>query len=245
MGSNHIRYDEHGVPEYSAQDLENKAEEVLSFFDEAKLAAPAPTPFEQIADTLNKDYNIEINFDADLGSVTSGNEKVLGKFVFDPRAILIDRSLQQDIGPFNFTFAHEIGHLVLHRKLKLKADFDPDEISDTKHDLITSKKILTTPHDWIEWQANKFASSLLMPRPTVRKAVIEKQKEIEIKSNIGLIYLENKPYSMADYLTIVEHLRLVYQASKTAIECRLLDLGILIDKRLQDIEHISKLFRAE
>lgn len=245
MDPKQIRYNEHGVPEYSAQDLENKAEEVLSFFDEAKLETPAPTPFGEITRRLNKDYNIEIDLAADLGFISARNERILGRFVFNPRAILIDSSLQQDTGPFNFTLAHEIGHLVLHRKLKLKGDFDPDEISDTKRDLVTGKKILTTPHDWIEWQANRFASSLLMPRPTVRKAVIQKQKEMGIRSNIGFIYLENKPYSVADYVTQVQHLELVYGASKTAIECRLSDLGILIDKRLQDTKHISELFRAE
>lgn len=244
LNSSHTRYDKHGVPEYSAQDLENKAEEVLSFFCKEKLRTHGATPFRDIAERLNKDFKIGIDFDTDLGSTTSGNYKIIGKFVFKPRGIMIDRSLQSDKERFNFTFAHEIGHLVLHRNLKLPEGYDADEISDTERDLITGKKILSTARDWLEWQANRFAASVLMPRATIGNAVIEKQKELGIKRNIGFIYLDNNTFNIKDYQDIVKHLQYVYQASKSSIKYRLIGLNILIDKRGQDISHISELLKV-
>jgi len=240
-----VRYDKDGVPRYSAQDIEKKGEEFLTLFDEGILEKPGPTPFGAIAKRLKEEYGIVIDFDTDLGFIKSGADKIIGKFLFKPRSILIDNSLLNDIPRFNFTFAHEIGHLVLHRKLKLKADFDPHEISDTKRDLITGKKILRSPRDRIEWQANKFASSILLPRLTVIDAVIEKQQEMDIRKNTGLIYLEDKYYSRRNYQSVVDSLRQVYQASKTAIEYRLKDLGILIDRRDQNTRHISELLRSD
>ena len=62
--------------------------------------------------------------------------------------------------------------------MKLKKDeYDINGFIDTEHDLITGKKILKTKKDRIEWQANKFSSAILMPRMTIRNAVIQIQNK--------------------------------------------------------------------
>lgn len=239
-----VSYDEHGVPIYSAQDLEKRAEEVLSFFDIEVLRIPRATPIPDIAQRLQDEFGVRIDLDADLGVMPTG-EKILGRFISVPRSILVDSSLHPDTGRFNFTFAHEFGHFVLHRKLRLKGDYDPNEITDTQRDLVTGKKNLSTPRNWIEWQANRFASCILMPRLTVRNMVIEKQTELGITCNVGSVYLEDKSYSLRDFWVMLDHLATVYQVSRSTAEYRLADLGILIDKRYDDVEHVSEFLRAE
>jgi Zn-dependent peptidase ImmA (M78 family) len=237
-------YDEHGVPVYNPQDIENKADAFLALFDKERLENAGPTPLGTVAQRLSRDYNIAINLEADLGEAEEGAHKVVGKFIFKPKAILVDRTLQDDTPRFNFTFAHEIGHLVLHRHLKLKKDFDPNEISDTERDLVTGKKRLKTPRDWIEWQANRFGAALLMPRTTFTTAIVHKQQDMGIKRNIGLIYLHNR-FHMRDYIIIVDHLQSMYQASKSAVQNRLTDLHLVIDRRHQNTKHISELLRSD
>jgi len=241
--SNIVKCDENGIPQYSAKDIENKAEEFIKFFDKTVLNAPTATPFEMIAEKLEQDYNIKISFEAYLGKADDGTSEILGKFVFNPMSIYVSVSLKKEQNRFNFTFAHEIGHLVLHRNLTIKGY--SNGISDTKHDFVTGKKILVSPYDWIEWQANKFASCLLLPRETTLKAVVEKQLEIGINKRIGFIYLDKQSCNLRDFLLILDHLQSIFQASKSTIEYRLNNLGILIDKRGQDTKHISELLRSE
>lgn len=157
-------------------------------------------------------------------------------------AIFVDKSLTIDVHRQNFTFSHEFGHLVLHRELKLKGS-DPD-IKDTERDLITGKKKLVSPIDWVEWQANKFASCFLLPRSTVITALVTKQLEMGIRKNLGTIYLENRTYSYRDCETVIGHLQDTFMVSKTVVRIRLEELGLLLDKRPKP-SHIAELFRCE
>lgn len=236
------RCDKYGVPEYSTQDLENRAEEVLKFFG-CDLDRPCATPIDAVIKRLSKEFAVRVDIQADLG--TKDGHKILGRFAFESRTILVDRSLQNDIHRLYFTFAHELGHLVLHRNLKLKGDWDPTAITDVERDLVTGKKVLSTPRDWIEWQANSFAAGFLMPRATVRQAVVQAQVKIGIVGHIGLVYLDKQACNMRDFLLTLEHLMSVYSVSRAAAKCRLADLRILIDSRLQDVKHVSQLLRSE
>ncbi|MHC4334457.1 MAG: ImmA/IrrE family metallo-endopeptidase [Planctomycetota bacterium] len=235
--------DEHGVPLYSAEDIENKADSFLALFDEERLDKPGPTALAAIAERLIEDFNIAIDLEADLGGTAGTRHKVVGKFIFKPRTILVDRWLRRGTPRFNFTFAHEIGHLVLHRNLKLKK-CNPGEISDTLRDMRTGKKILRTPRDWIEWQANRFAAGLLMPRASFRTAIVKKQQEMGIKRRIGQIYVDS-PSHMRDYLLMVDYLRSTYEVSRSAIDNRLSNLNLLIDRRERNTSHISELLRSD
>ena len=57
-------------------------------------------------------------FDADLGT-SEGGRKILGRFYISTRTVVIDASLEVDSPRWRFTVAHEIGHLVLHRSMRL------------------------------------------------------------------------------------------------------------------------------
>ena len=89
--------------------------------------------------------------------------------IFDRNTILINEFLatqENQEHRLYFTLAHEIGHWYLQRK---DAYVDSGQQSlfgdDTvKSNLNLKRKKLVTEEDWLEWQANYFASCILMPK---------------------------------------------------------------------------------
>ncbi len=145
-----------------------------------------------------------------------------------------------------FILAHEYGHLVLHRKVDpVRSGYATSTIGDTEQDFVTGKKILSTPRDWIEWQANRFASAILMPRATFSDALIDFHKEQGIRRNVGIVVVNGTLPSQSDFAHVVGQLSDVYGVNRTTIECRMRDLELLQDHRIAPTSHISELFKEE
>lgn len=240
-----IKLDKNGVPILSTNDLELKAEEIISYFGKEVLDEPQSTPLIKYIKIINEKFKIYIGLNKPLGETKSG-KKILGITRLKPLEIHVDVSLVNDDSRFRFVLGHEFGHLVCHRNINLKqTGYDEQEITDTEYDVVTGKKNLNSPRDWIEWQANYFSSAILMPRETIMGAVIKKQQEVGIKRNIGRIILESKNYNLKDYIDIQEYLKGIFMVNSTNIEIRLKNLGILIDRRDHNIKHVSELFTTE
>ncbi len=97
-----------------------------------------------------------------------------------PRTILVDRALFQKKYErmFRFTLAHEMGHALLHERFASREENmrayqeqgNNRRLEDSEERFsIREKRELKTSYDWIEWQANSFASALLMPKTLVRQ----------------------------------------------------------------------------
>ena len=236
--------DENSVPILSADAIELKAEEVISYFDNQILDTPQRTPLLEYIEDLHKRHNLRRDYSKSLGRTKHGNV-ILGKTQLKPLGLYVDISLAND-PRFNFVLGHELGHVILHRFIDIKkTGYEDQEIVDTEIDFVTGKKNLRTPRDWLEWQANYFSSAILMPRLSIMKAVLQKQQEMGIRRNLGRIILEAKEYSVADYKKLQAHLALVYSVNVTNVECRLKDLGILIDRMNLNVQHVSELFATE
>lgn len=96
---------------------------------------------------------------------------VHGAIWFYQSRIGIDQSLDPDSNPsrrgrYHFTLAHEVGHWRLHRQHFVKNPAQRSLFGDgTPHpDVVCRSSERSQP---VEWQANTFASSLLMPRKLV------------------------------------------------------------------------------
>ena len=238
--TNQIPISDFGFPIMSGDEIETKAEEVIEFFGaSAILDKPQFTPITTFVDQTKNKFGIGFEIQ-DLGHTKSG-AKILGAFQLNKLAIYLDATV---VGTSRhaFTLAHEFGHLVLHRNLRVPEDGYVSR--DTEYDLVTGKKKIKSTSDWVEWQANRFAAAILMPRQTVRKALIEIQREMGIAKNIGLVFLDNQPVNIQDYIKIQLRLCQLYQVNKTNIEYRLSDLGCLIDHRDFDTIHISQLLQT-
>jgi len=210
-------------------DIDAKAEEVISHFDDAALSRQV-SPIYQVLDGLVSKYRTPFHFDQDLGHSPQGR-KILGRYDFQPRQILIDRVLPYDSPRFRWTLCHEIGHLVLHRKIDPKlVSREKPQFVDTRTQLHFIRTANRSELEWIEWQANQFASAMLLPRPILLSALITLQTERGIR-RLGSVYLDDQPWNLTDYATILRDLSRKLNVSRTILRIRMLNLGILVDAR--------------
>jgi Zn-dependent peptidase ImmA (M78 family) len=119
-----------------------------------------PVPVENI---IERGLKLRLGF-VDLRSALEMDD-VLGATYIKQRKICVDKSLVDgpSEGRLCFTCAHETGHWILHRKL-----IDHACRSDQQNGFIFCR--IKDARKAIEWQADYFASCLLMPEAAVRKA---------------------------------------------------------------------------
>jgi len=102
----------------------------------------------------------------------------------DLKNICIDLDVFEDerqINRLRFTYAHEIGHLILHEKEIRQCDFRTSE--DWLH---FHEDFLADDLNWFEQQAYEFAGRLLVPKEKLLEEIQKHQKKInEYKSMIG------------------------------------------------------------
>ncbi len=98
-----------------------------------------------------------------------------------------------------FTIAHELGHLEMH-----KAMITSEVHVDKSFPALMRNTVSSTGTEQIEIEANKFAAELLMPMEEVKKALANKQSDIDDDSPI-------------------EEIAKKFKVSKQALEYRLLN----------------------
>jgi len=132
----------------------------------------APIPIERIAEIQ---LHLTLEF-KDMKALFPFAD-VHGAIWFDEGIIGIDQSLDPDLYPsmlgrYHFTLAHEIGHWCLHRQL-YRDDSNQLRLFDDgsrQPDVVCRSSERRKP---VEWQADVFAASLLMPRSLVYQAWTE------------------------------------------------------------------------
>src|SRR5262249_21135004 len=97
---------------------------------------------------------------------------VHGALWVNARRVGIDQSLgpaknKAMLGRSHFTLAHEAGHWLLHRGLYQRRADQPMLIEGVERPDYVCRSSDTSP---IEWQANYFAASLMMPREMLKRA---------------------------------------------------------------------------
>lgn len=129
--------------------------------------------------------------------------------------VVDDKQYMDDMNRYanrlRFSFAHEVGHYILHRSVyeKFEVETEEDHIS-------LYEKIPKSEYSSFEWQANEFAGSLLVPRQIIINE-IEKIYE-DIKEKDGLELLEKYP---SDILSrYIEKLCKPFGVSSQVIERR-------------------------
>ncbi len=158
----------------SDEAIEKDAEALLSDFARARgtdIAAPIP-----IDDIIEKHLKIGLEFD-DTHSLfgiprsSAGEDPdILGAIFFDQKRIVIDESLDPDVSPtkegrYRYTMAHEVGHWRLHRE-----QFAQDSVQTSFLEPDAAPSFVcrsSQSKERIEFQADFFASCVLMPRKLV------------------------------------------------------------------------------
>ena len=158
----------------SDEAIEKDAQALLAdYAQERGTPIEAPIPIDDI---IEKYLKIGIEFDDThrlFGVPRSGigfDPDILGAIFFDQKRIVIDESLDPDANPvkegrYRYTAAHEVGHWQLHRALFGK---DPAQTSLLEPNAAPSVVCRSSQaKERIEFQADLYASCLLMPRKLV------------------------------------------------------------------------------
>jgi Zn-dependent peptidase ImmA (M78 family) len=126
--------------------------------------------------------------------------------------------------------AHEIGHFILHSNNNFPdSNLTQYNKLDTMRTLALYKFDKDNPHTWREWQANRFASCILVSRFTIRDELIRLQKLLGINRGLGKIYLDHQGINKRDFHTLTSHLSRIYSVSRTVVKLRLKALDLLTE----------------
>jgi Zn-dependent peptidase ImmA (M78 family) len=184
------------VPYLSEDEIERDATSLLAEYAQKRgvvIAPPIP-----IDDIVEKHLKLGVEFDDThrlfgVPRAPEGDADILGAIFFDERRIVIDESLDPEEnsfkeGRYRFTLAHEGGgHWRLHRPLFAK---DPAQVSlfgaPTPHSVVCRS---SQDKERVEWQANFYASCLLMPKSLLIPAWRERFGE----SNGRILTRKNRP----------------------------------------------------
>jgi Zn-dependent peptidase ImmA (M78 family) len=151
--------------------IEREAERLLEeYLAETGSRIEGAIPVEDIAQ-----YHLCLRLGfADLHDVLDlprdgGGPDILGALFFEQRAILINDRLNPEVYPeqlgrYRFSLAHEVGHWRLHQDAMARR-----KLANTDQPAVICRQsdAVTVP---VEWQAETFASYLLLPRDRVVKA---------------------------------------------------------------------------
>ncbi len=157
---------------------------------------------------------------------TIDNEYFLGKCDFKRRRVLLNSRLEVGSPRWRFTFAHEIGHILLHRKF-----FAQESLLDDDQTLFEGV-YSSADHRRIEIQANCFASYFLMPKTKFIERYIRAYKHIGIPKRIfPKVYVDDQPVNLKDFNDLLTHIGKVFGVSKQTVEIRLNEMGLIEDCR--------------
>lgn len=202
------------LPRHSFSSLEKKATDVISFFAPEFLTNGQPVPIRSFVEKLEEMGKLRF-LHSHLGFLEP-NMRILGLFTTEPQMkILIDQSLVGSVR-YNFTLAHELGHFVLHRKCDVGG-----EMSDTSVDLFNTPEDVQTERQWAEWQANNFASALLMPRESIMNVLLESLGTFGFTQNNLTQSGMFDPAFEHSFNKLAEYLANRFQVSKTSVMIRL------------------------
>lgn len=154
------------------------------------------------------------------------------------RTIIIDNGLLDDGQErrYRFTMGHEVAHDIFHSGYygynpNQTSLFDEEiapmvqcRIESTK--LTDKQKTQGTDSDWMEWQANRFSSAILMPASMVRQLIASHPEE-------------HSAFGAACWVMAVLH---TFNVSAQAAEIRLRDLGLISDFSKHDVENELTIF---
>lgn len=218
-----------GLKRLSKKEISIITEEILNEIDPGIMTRANKLSIEHLLEKLRTDHGLNFEFEASLKPV--GGKAVFGLFDIRTNTISIDKDIV-DTDRFLFLLAHEIGHFFLHRELKINQDVY-DRFQDSEYDFLTNKYLLNNHRNWIEWQANHFASSLIMPKRPFIARLMYCQEQLGI-SKKGQIFLDEQPVNKQDFIAITDYLLEFYNTTRTSIIYRLEDLELITYARSQN-----------
>ncbi|WP_338801890.1 ImmA/IrrE family metallo-endopeptidase [Pseudomonas sp. RSB 5.4] len=163
-------------------------------------------------------------------SFIEGSGSALGSITFSPLEIKIFAADSQS-HLARFTLAHELGHHFLgHKRYMTREAIRAQDIDQSQ--LITIPK---GEVERLEWQANTFASGLLMPKEDFKAAFGLLLQHLGIRNRgHGHLYLDSQRDNVIQFHAVCNSLSEYFNVSKTAIRLRMRALDLLVEVGRQE-----------
>ena len=209
-----------------------KKSTVVPFMNEAALKRNAEGLLQEIGyrqgpvdlEKMCSSLALELHYSNALPQDADGRH-VLGTANLDTNTIQIN--YHRNPLRKRFTLAHELGHFRLGHKKYLRSDNMIDSDLFSSADPGSERN-----YERLEFQANIFASLVILPDETFRVATAVACRLHDIKDRgHGRVYVDDQPSNRADYLKLLTDLSEYFQVSHQVIEIRLLRMGLLTDRR--------------
>jgi Zn-dependent peptidase ImmA (M78 family) len=220
------------VPWLTKSEISKKAVSVIGDY-QGLVGHPVKPPIP-VEDIIERCLKVRFGF-ADLEAAT-GVKDVLGATYVEKKMICINERLLDDKyeGRMIFTCAHEVGHWVLHRPYVKEA-----KRLGLQNDAIICRT--SNAKEPIEWQADFFAGSLLMPADAVKEAFYKVcgKTPLELYNRksafrVNALYFDPSVESWPYIAAAVCEAGYFTNVSKQAMIIRLQRLGLLVN--LTDVQ---------
>lgn len=210
------------IERLSKENIEKFAKTVLYKINPAILNGIANLSIEELSIFLETQYGISIHLDQTVYNLF--NLDIKGYCDPKKREIYINQEIAGTDSHL-FTLAHEFAHILLHADIGLNQS-DYNNLEDSKFNPLTRKHNLENDKNWIEWQANQFASALLMPKDALKMRLILNQKLLGI-NRVGQLFLDDQECNKFDYIKITSELSSFFNVSKAMLKYRMDDLNLI------------------
>lgn len=217
----------YGIDKISKIEIEQKAYKELDCLNPQILKDGYPLKIKDLIEFMNNKFGIKISyFECD---------NVYGKCNIKDGIINVSKSIQGTNREL-FVLSHELGHYFLHQKLSIGQKLY-DLFDDPVYNFKTGSYDLVNPRNWIEWQANCFASYFTMPNAPFLARVWMSQDTLYGRR--GRIYLDDQKENVSRYMELISRLSYKFNVSKASIIYKLKDLDLINNNsRLKSIGQI-------
>nr|VFJ64957.1 MAG: Restriction endonuclease [Candidatus Kentron sp. FW] len=219
------------VPYKGKQEIETASLRILSEIGYKH----GQVPLDKICELLNERFELVVERNAQL------DKGVLGQISFGPDVIVIDDSQASIPERVRFVLAHEIGHFILgHHKFMARESCHEEDV-----DLENSESVNIEDIKRMEWQANFFASCLLLPKKQFEGEFSKQEVKLHQLSDrgFGLLYLDEQRCNIDTFRKVTSPLMREFQVSRSVVKIRLSELGFLKEAPNSAVHPMRRLSR--
>ncbi|MGV0827561.1 ImmA/IrrE family metallo-endopeptidase [Empedobacter brevis] len=162
---------------------------------------------------LKNQYNINIRYHK--------NSDLLGFCSIENQTISLNHNIK-DTKRELFVLCHEFGHFKLHQNLIIDQN-SYNNFKESEYNFKIGKHSLTNPRHWIEWQANYFAISMILPKSSALAMLWQNQQKLGLHK--GKLYLDDQNDNYKNYQTLLYKLSEYFNITRPNILYRLKELN--------------------
>ena len=213
------------VPYLKKEDIETKADKLTSVLEENQIKKLSSKGIALNDDISINPFDIARELGLACDSISMKDSSILGLMNPVARCVSLNTEGSGNNARYRFTMAHELGHYILHMQLFDK--YHVTSIAETENSLFCSEQ----EKHRLEYQANVFASYLLMPKKLVTMLYV-RLFDVFVSKRYGdslhpLYYNPNQPETWDSYNNVVGNMARMLVVSEEALRIRLVGFNLL------------------